>query len=142
MFSSSHGDGPLACWNCEETVHSSALYCPYCSSDLQKHAPLRTTTLKTQAILPKPAQTDCAKSSGSESLPSHPSSAVGFMATLFFMLAGSTFLFLSVIIVTFSKAGFFTISWHERSSLSYFGLGLALVSFGLYLMQQKGNEDV
>jgi hypothetical protein len=143
MFSSSHGDGQLACWSCEEAVHQTALYCPYCSADLQKHAPLRSVASKPSPILPKLEQIDCGKAAArSERTKPQASSALGFMVTLFFMIAGSAFLFLSVIILTFAKAGSFTISWHERSSLPYFGLGLAFVSFGIYMMQQKGNEEI
>jgi hypothetical protein len=142
MFSSSHGESQLACWSCEEVVHHSALYCPYCSADLQKHPPLRTEVPKAQAILPKTAHIDCTRASQNETTKSNLFSSVGFMLTLFFMLAGSAFLFLSIVIVTFSKAGSFTISWQERSWLPYFGLGLAFVAFGVYLMQQKKNEGV
>lgn len=141
MFSSSHEDGQLTCWNCEELVHRSALYCPYCNADLRKHVPLHTDSPKAQTVVSDYAK-HCLKSSQLKNSKNSSHSAIWFIATLFFMLAGTTFLLLSVIIGTFSKAGSFIISWPERNWLPYLGLGIALVSFGLFLMQQKGDSEI
>lgn len=133
MFSSSDNDDQLVCWNCEESVHSAVLYCPYCNADLQKHASVRTT--------PPPSGPVLAKVSSTEASQPYPS-MLRLAVTILVMSAGTSFLFLSMVIAAFSKDGSFVISWHERSSLSFLGLAIAFISLAIYSIQFKKNQEI
>jgi hypothetical protein len=128
MFTSSEEDDQLVCWNCEEAIHSDALYCPYCTADIKKHVPVRKTPVA-QIGLPK-------KALSHEARVTRSSWPFFTLLSFVFVLVGTAFLFLAVMVLLFSTDGLCTLTWHEKSFSSYFGLGLALFFCGLYFVQQ------
>ena len=125
------------CWNCEETVHPDALFCPYCNADMRKHATLHVKASK--EVQEVPSQTylpvvDDAKTKRTDLFSYFP-------LILFFMLIGSALFFLGICIYIFAKDGVLTISWQEKSSLSFLGLGVAFMAFGGFLLQMESKEE-
>lgn len=140
MIKESLIDEQIVCWNCEESVHESALQCPYCNVELRKH-PLQKAASSTPKITPitQYAAPQTASSAHQESR--ETGSTASFVASLFLFLGGSAFLFLAVMVFFFSQNGSFTISWPRHMSSAFLGLGMAFVAFGTLFFQRLTNDS-
>jgi len=124
-------DEQVVCWNCEETVHESAVQCPYCYVELNRH----------QLERPKQHQTPFADlPEQSPSTISQAGEKVAFLFSLFFLLMGSALFFLAVLISFFARDGEFVLRWPETSWPAFFGLGMAMLAFGTLFAQKLSNE--
>ena len=133
-------DDQVICWNCEEAVHQSAIVCPYCNVDIQRHQVVKASGREKITPLPKTAFTaaheSCQTIHSSESV----AQMLRFAATLFFFLSGSALFVLAIVIALFARDGAFTISWTEQSWLAFFGLGLSLLSGGMFFMSSLSER--
>ena len=134
-------DEQVVCWNCEEMVHESALQCPYCNVELQKH-------VLQKAFSPTPKITPITQYAAvQETIPqqqhehSETGSTAAFIVSLFLFLGGSAFLFLATMVFFFSQNGSFTISWPSHIASAFLGLGMASVAFGTLFFQRLSSAS-
>ena len=133
-----HTEDQVICWNCEETVHQSAIVCPYCNADIHRHQVQKATDCQKITPLTQQPLSSSDLTSGTDTY-EKGSHTFRFLCSLFFLLAGSSLFFLSVMIALFARDGAFTISWQEHTWSAFFGLGLSLLSAGVFAMQKLPN---
>jgi hypothetical protein len=134
-------DDQVICWNCEETVHQTAIVCPYCHVEIHRHHVQKAAdSAKITTLSPSPNVSE-SKVHLADRVEG-PLQTVRFLCSLLLLLAGSALFFISMLIALFSKGGTFTLSWPEQSWSAYFGLGIALLAFGtLFLQKVSGSAD-
>jgi len=116
-------DEQIVCWNCEETVHESAVQCPYCYVDMARHPVERDSK-----IAPFHHTHTSEEISAKEG-------TLSFLFSLLFLLSGSALFFLSVLVAFFARGGEFTLRWSEQNWSAFLGLGIAFLSFGTIFLQ-------
>lgn len=127
----------MACPNCEEIIHSHALQCPYCESQIKQPLHEAQTPSQSEKITPllnhispnnpyRPAY-----SVYEEPAPTKEGSVGSTILSLCLLFGGCNFVFLGLLIGLFSKNGYFTLNWSEVHWPLYFGAGIALTTLGL-----------
>ena len=125
-------DEQIVCWNCEETVHESAVQCPYCYVEMSRHEP--ETGSKVTPFRHTPSIEEASAQGGT----------LSFLFSLLFLLSGSALFFLSVLVAFFARNGEFTLRWSEQSWSGFLGLGMAFLAFGTIFLQSVpgGREEL
>lgn len=138
-------DDQVVCWSCEESVHQSALVCPYCRADMQRHAAQNALHAPKVALVMKRTPSSTAEASSERARGQPEEVAEGgpltYLVALFALLLGSSLVLLALLIFCFSKDGSFSISWPERSWASFFGLGLTFFGVGAFFFQMLSNSE-
>ena len=123
----------LLCSNCEEIVHISASSCPYCNASLQPKNTLSSISgSKITSLISSDSPVTAEKHPTSQ--PKTDSSSA--VLSLLLLLGGCNVLFLGILIALFSKEGSFSLQWPEQHWPVYFGMGIALTSFGIFTLKQ------
>jgi len=123
-------DEQVVCWNCEETVHESAVQCPYCYVEMNRHGVERAS--KVTPFRHTAALEEASTKGGT----------LSFLFSLLFLLSGSALFFLSVLVAFFARNGEFTLRWSEQSWSSFLGLGMAFLAFGtIFLQSVPGSSE-
>jgi hypothetical protein len=132
------GGQEVLCWRCEEIVHHEAHECPYCHAEMKKH--LLQPVSSQEKITQIPFQKDLPLERVSNT--PHPLlETLRLIFSLIFLLGGSTLFFLAIMIALFSKDGALVISWKTESWAAFFGLGIALLSFGVLCLQKPTSSE-
>ncbi|MDB6081901.1 MAG: hypothetical protein JWO53_1173 [Chlamydiia bacterium] len=152
----------IVCMNCEELVHRYAARCPYCNQDLttvslKEPVSCKITHLEQPIYVPQPVDesvrvrqdslskinitdTDRIENSLPEDAIEDDTSLLKVLLPLISLLAGSFFIFFSLMIKLFSKNGKLTLEWSAESWPYYLVPALILLVIGMATLSRAEKE--